>query len=95
MEVGQAWVGMCFGLFISSNKHLLTLRPRRHRLNAVIDSLIRYTFETGLLTWYVVSFSLQAFRVVNKLASAGTVVTMICVRDSHLGLINDGARRLL
>jgi hypothetical protein len=27
-----------------------------YRLNAVIDSLIRYAFETGFLTWYVTQF---------------------------------------
>ena len=27
-----------------------------YRLNAVIDSLIRYAFETGFLTWYAIRF---------------------------------------
>ena len=45
---------VCACMFTSFYKHPFTLRLPRHRLNAVIDSLIRYTFETGLLTWYVI-----------------------------------------
>jgi hypothetical protein len=72
MEVGQVQAGM------PVPSTLPTRYPLHRSLNAVIDSMIRYAFETGSLTWYE-EYSCGTSSQTNRLYSAGTIVTMLCV----------------
>ena len=56
VDVPQTFGALLIGGLFAAVYDKRSFVRHANRLNAVIDSLIRYTLETGLLTWCVTPF---------------------------------------